>query len=102
MKFKKLAVVCAMSLVVIGTTSFSHLSLAADGLADGIDIESGNGWSIEENTGRTGGWLWHGGGKSGKAATRKDAKKAAKAAKKEGKGVRDTNEPGCNEPGVIC
>ena len=36
---------------------------------------------------------------------RKKADKAAKnmnKAEKEKKGFRDTNEPGCNEPGVVC
>lgn len=60
-------------------------SYAADGLADGIDIEGGKGWRIEESSNDDGTWKWEGGGKSGTAGSRKEAKQAARKAKRAAK-----------------
>lgn len=105
---KSFIMTLALTTIVTFTLSHPSVSNAAEGTADGIDIISGNGWRLEESTGRKGGWLWEAGGRSGWSKTKKGAKKAARAAKKAAKkesnsnGVRDLNEPGCNEPGVVC
>jgi len=76
MKFKSLVVATFVSCILA-----SGASLAVP--ASGITIESGKNWRIETNTGKNGGWLWEGGGKGGKSATREGAIKAAKNAARE-------------------
>ena len=77
MKLKNAIVITFVTCVLASGTSLAGVP------ATGITIESGKNWRIETNTGKNGGWLWEGGGKSGKAATRDGAKKAAKKAARE-------------------
>lgn len=83
MKFSKTTLSILIALPLYLATS--NPSIAADGLFDGIDIESGKGWRIEESTADNGEWNWEGGGQSGTAGSRKEARKAAKKAKRDAK-----------------
>ena len=83
MKLSKTALSMLIALPIY--LSLSLPSIAADGLSDGIDIEGGKGWRIEESTADNGEWNWEGGGTSGTAGSRKEARKAAKKAKRAAK-----------------